>query len=144
MAYSSFENLEVWRRAVELAVSVCREADSIPTLALRNQIQRCFVSVPSNIAEGSERDSTGDYIRFLRIAKGSAAELRTQLLIARRLGCLSETFAVKAEDESRQIAAMLQGLIRALAGSEFRESPDQQCSYGSGAVPSLEPSALPT
>jgi len=96
MAYSSFENLEVWRRAVELAVSVCREADSIPTLALRNQIQRCVVSVPSNIAEGSERDSTGDYIRFLRIAKGSAAELRTQLLIARRLGCLSETFAVKA------------------------------------------------
>jgi four helix bundle protein len=143
MAYSSFENLDVWRRAVELAVGVCREADSIPSPALRSQIQRCVVSIPSNIAEGSERDSTGDYIRFLRIAKGSAAELRTQLLIARRLGCLGEAFAVKAEDETRQIGAMLQGLIRFLGNSELRETSYDPGAYGSCAVHSLEPSVRP-
>jgi four helix bundle protein len=144
MAYSSFENLEVWRRAVELAVGVCREADSIASTALRNQIQRCVVSVPSNIAEGAERDSTGDYIRFLRIAKGSAAELRTQLLIARRLGSLNETFALQAEDETRQIGAMIQGLIRSLGSSELREASDDLSAYSSHTVRSLDCSALPT
>ena len=140
MAYSSFENLEVWRRAVELAVNVCREADSIPSLALRNQIHRCVISVPSNIAEGSERDSVGDYVRFLRIAKGSAAELRTQLLIARRLEYLSEIFARTAEDEARQIGAMLQGLIRSLNASELRDTPENAVTYGSM---SPEPRQLP-
>jgi len=144
MAYSSFENLEVWRRAVELAVGVCREADSIASTALRNQIQRCVVSVPSNIAEGAERDSTGDYIRFLRIAKGSAAELRTQLLIARRLGSLNEAFALQAEDETRQIGAMIQGLIRSLGSSELREASDDLSTYSSHTVRSLDCSALPT
>jgi four helix bundle protein len=133
MAYSSFENLEVWRRAVELAVCVCRQADSIASMALRNQIHRCVISVPSNIAEGSERDSVGDYVRFLRIAKGSAAELRTQLLIARRLGYLESNFAGTAEDEARQIGAMLQGLIRSLNASELRDTPDNTTPYGSAS-----------
>ncbi len=129
MAYSSFENLEVWRRATDLAVAVIREVEAIPSLALRNQIQRSVVSVPSNIAEGAERDSSGDYIRFLRIAKGSAAELRTQLLISRRLGYLREDFAEKAEDEARQIGAMLQGLIRSIAPGEFRECAEDSRAY---------------
>ena len=129
MAYSSFENLEVWRRATDLAVAVFREVEAIPSLALRNQIQRSVVSVPSNIAEGAERDSSGDYVRFLRIAKGSAAELRTQLLISRRLGYLSEGFAKGAEDEARQIGAMLQGLIRSMASGEFRESAEDSPGY---------------
>jgi four helix bundle protein len=121
MAYSSFENLEVWCRACDLAVEICREVADMRLFALRNQLQRAVISIPSNIAEGSERDSTGDYVRFLRIAKGSAAELRTQLIIATRLGLISDDFSGRTTNEARQIGAMLQGLIRSLGSSSLKD-----------------------
>ena len=79
-------------------------------------MQRAAISVPSNIAEGHERDSRPDFIRFLRIAKGSAAELRTQCYIANRL----ELYARKPQAEEftkecKEISAMLQGLIFSLS-----------------------------
>ncbi len=82
--------------------------------ALRNQIQRSAISIPSNIAEGSARDSAADFIRFLRIAKGSTAELRTQLLIAKRLDQWEQDAFILADREAREINAMIQGLIRFL------------------------------
>jgi four helix bundle protein len=82
--------------------------------ALRDQMQRSAISVPSNIAEGHERDSPGDFIRFLRIAKGSNGELRTQAYIAERLGLLPEESARGIISESKEISAMLQGLVRSI------------------------------
>jgi four helix bundle protein len=117
MAYQSFEDLEVWKRACRLAVEVTRALETCRNFGLRDQMQRAAVSVPSNIAEGYERDSAGDFIRFLRIAKGSAAELRTQLYIAAKLELLpSEKFTVFTS-ETRELSAMLQGLIRARRAS---------------------------
>jgi four helix bundle protein len=78
MAYQSFEELEVWKRACRLAVDTSLLLKDSKVFYIRDQMQRAALSVPSNIAEGSERDSKQDFIRFLRIAKGSAAELRTQ------------------------------------------------------------------
>ncbi len=125
MGYSSCENLEVWKRSCELAVQVCRASNGIRQFALRNQIQRSAISIPSNIAEGSERDSPADFIRFLRIAKGSSAELRTQLLIAQRLEFLEHDPFEQADREARQISSMLQGLINYLstAPASIREEP---------------------
>ena len=77
-------------------------------------MQRAAISVPSNVAEGSERDSKPDFIRFLRIAKGSAAELRTQTYIAQKLELISKTEAKRVIAETKEISAMLQGLIRSL------------------------------
>ena len=114
MAYKSFEELEVWKRGCRLAVEVCRTVGESKHYALRDQMQRASISIPSNIAEGCERDSKLDFIRFLRIAKGSAAELRTQTYIAQKLEMISKTDAEKFIAELKEISAMLQGLIRSI------------------------------
>jgi four helix bundle protein len=114
MAYQSFEDLEVWKRGCRLAVEVCRTVGESKQYALRDQMQRAAISISSNIAEGCERDSKLDFIRFLRIAKGSAAELRTQTYIALKLEMISKTDADKHIAELKEISAMLQGLIRSI------------------------------
>ena len=114
MAYQSFEELEVWKRGCRLAVDICRAFGNSKQFVLRDQMQRAAISVPSNVAEGSERDSKPDFIRFLRIAKGSAAELRTQTYIAQKLELISKTEAKRVIAETKEISAMLQGLIRSL------------------------------
>jgi four helix bundle protein len=115
MAYQSFEKLEVWKRACRLAVSVCQLVSKSKQYVLKDQMQRAAISIPSNIAEGSERDSKQDFIRFLRIAKGSAAELRTQTYIALKLELLIKDEADNLVNETKEISAMLQGLIRSIA-----------------------------
>lgn len=112
MAYQSFEKLEVWKRACRLAISVCRALHDSRHYALKDQMQRAAISIPSNIAEGSERDSRQDFIRFLRIAKGSAAERRTQSYIAKKLDLISKSNADQFVQETKELSAMLQGLIR--------------------------------
>jgi four helix bundle protein len=114
MALTTFENLAVWQRSCDQAVEVCLAVETWKNFALRDQMQRSAISVPSNIAEGHERDSAGDFIRFLRIAKGSNGELRTQAYIAERLGLLSEESARGIISESKEISAMLQGLVRSI------------------------------
>ena len=115
MAYQSFEQLEVWKRSCRLAVQLCQTVADSKLYALRDQMQRAAISMPSNIAEGSERDSRQDFVRFLRIAKGSAAELRTQCYIASKLDLLSKADAENFTQETKEISAMLQGLIRSLS-----------------------------
>jgi len=112
--YHSFEDLEVWKRGCRLAVEVIQTITPSREFYMRDQMQRAALSIPSNIAEGSERDSRLDYIRFLRIAKGSAAELRTQCYIADKLGILKHKEAVHFTVECKEIASMLQGLVRAI------------------------------
>ncbi len=112
--YHSFEDLEVWKRGCRLAVAVSRTLAKSREYYIRDQMQRAALSIPSNIAEGSERDSKLDYIRFLRIAKGSAAELRTQCYIADKLEILKHADATRFTSECKEIASMLQGLIRAI------------------------------
>ncbi len=73
---------------------------------------RSAVSVPSNIAEGAERDSMKEFVRFLNIAKGSAAELRTQIYIASRIGVLSKTQQEELTSELKEISKMLHGLVK--------------------------------
>ena len=82
MAYNSFENLEVWKRSCNLAVQPYEIMKDCRDYGLKDQMTRAAVSIASNIAEGAERDSKQEYVRFLHIAKGSAAELRTQVYIA--------------------------------------------------------------
>ncbi|HEX7655152.1 MAG TPA: four helix bundle protein [Verrucomicrobiae bacterium] len=112
MAYQSFENLEVWKRACRLAVSTVNELRDSKERIIRDQMVRAAVSIPSNIAEGYERDSNPDVIRFLRIAKGSAAELRTQCYLAQVLKLMDAKTSQTLINETKEISAMLQGLIR--------------------------------
>jgi four helix bundle protein len=116
VVYHSFEDLEVWKRACQLAVLVYEALKDTREFGLRDQMQRAAVSIPSNIAEGAERGGK-DFERFLRIARGSAAELRTQLYIARRIGILTDEPFSHLISELRRISKMLTGLAHSLAVS---------------------------
>ncbi len=114
MAYQSFEDLEVWQRACRLAVQIFKGFRSCREFTLKDQVQRAALSVPSNIAEGSERGSLKDFAHFLNISKGSCGELRTQLYIARKLELLTKTSFDQLIAESKELSAMLEGLRRSL------------------------------
>lgn len=81
---------------------------------LKDQMQRAAVSIPSNLAEGSERNSIPEFKRFINIAKGSTAELRTQVYIAREVKILSEKNTSKFIQELKSISKMLQALYNSL------------------------------
>ncbi|MBX9789637.1 MAG: four helix bundle protein [Pirellulales bacterium] len=113
MVYQSFENLDVWKRACQLAVRVYELTRESRESVLRNQMRRAAVSIPSNIAEGAERGGK-DFARFLRTASGSAAELRTQCYIAAKVGALTGEQMSELVGELREISKMLTGLARSL------------------------------
>lgn len=120
MGYNSFEGLEVWKRACRLAVRVYRSLEECKDFGMKNQMTRASVSVASNIAEGAERGSAPDYSRFLHMAKGSAAELRTQLHIAREVGVVEEQDVEEMVAEFEEISAMLQGLANSLNAKSLK------------------------
>ena len=113
---SGYRKLIVWRKSKALAVSVyriCEQGGLSKDFGLRDQMCRAAVSVPSNIAEGEERSSDRDAARFLCIALGSLAELRTQLEIACEVGKLAPVDHRSLDDSASEIARMLNGLLRA-------------------------------
>jgi len=112
----NFEELEVWKRSSRLAVSILELIDGLKLYALRDQMARSCISIPSNIAESADRDSDREFRRFLAIAKGSAGELRTQLYIGLRAGVFPEESAKPLIAEAKEISSMLEGLRKRLIG----------------------------
>src|SRR5258708_39195696 len=112
MAYQSFEDLDVWQRGCRLSVTIFETFAACKNFTLKDQIQRAGLSIPCNIAEGSERGSTKDFAHFLNYSKGSCGELRTQVYIARKLKMLSKSSFETFVAETKEISAMLEGLRR--------------------------------
>ena len=81
---------------------------------MQDQVQRAALSIPSNVAEGYERDSNKEFIRFLNISKGSCGELRTQLYISHKLRFIRKADSDRLVMESKEVSAMLHGLARAV------------------------------
>ena len=116
MSHPNYANLKVWQKAKDLAVyiySVSKEGDLARDFGLRDQMRRAAVSIASNIAEGDERSTDKDSIRFFYMAKGSSAELRTQSIIAHESSLLRDADAVHVAKEASEISGMLQRLIEA-------------------------------
>jgi len=80
----------------------------------RDQLRRSAVSIPSNIAEGKERETVSEFIRFLYIAKGSAGELKTQLHISKEIGYLGEARFLKLNQRVEKISGMIGNLIKSI------------------------------
>jgi four helix bundle protein len=123
-----YRNLTVWQKAKALAVEIYRltRADSIRhDFSLVDQMRRSAVSVPSNIAEGDERKSDKDSIRFFHIAKGSLAELATQLEIARDVGYFAPAQVEPLIIQCSELGRMLGALIRARSESLPRAQSPQ-------------------
>ncbi|WP_413044248.1 four helix bundle protein [Pseudomonas sp. YJ42] len=110
----NFENLDVWKRSARLSVNLYRQLTDSRERGFKDQVTRSGLSIPSNIAEGMSREGMREKVRFLLIAKGSCAELRTQLYIGREAGFVSEEFAKPSIQETREIAAMLSSLIQTI------------------------------
>jgi four helix bundle protein len=114
---SNFENLKVWHKAIELAVSVYRITADNPFFqkdySLRDQVRRASVSISSNISEGDQLGSDRQAIRQFYIAKGSAAELFTQITISIKIGYLIDSESDFLIGECKSISAMLTNLIKA-------------------------------
>ena len=111
----SYEDLRVWQEGIALCESVYALTRDFPDderFGLTSQLRRAAVSVPSNVAEGWGRGSRQDYLRFLRIARGSLFETRTQVIIAQRIGLTNTAGPLLADLDA--LRRMLHGLIRSL------------------------------
>ena len=112
-----FKDLKAWQKSMDLAVEIYIVAKQLPReelFGLSGQMRRTIVSVPSNIAEGNQRSSTKDYIRFLHIAKGSLAELETQIMLCERLGYIEEQKPHELINKCVEIQRMVSGLVNSL------------------------------
>ena len=121
MAFQSFEDLEVWQRGCRLAVDVFKTFARCRNHTMQDQVQRSALSIPSNVAEGYERNSNKEFIRFLNIAKGSSGELRTQLYISRKLEFLTKPDFDCLVAESKEISKMLHGLSKAVSNPLYKK-----------------------
>jgi four helix bundle protein len=109
----SYRDLKVWELGMDIAVAVYKVTSQFPDserYGLTNQLRRCANSIPSNIAEGHGRCSTKEMLRFLSIARGSLAELETQLLLSKRLEfgnphAIARVLLI-ADEESRMITGL--------------------------------------
>lgn len=122
----SFRELLVWQRARELTALLYRLTQQFPReeiYGLTGQLRRAGVSIASNIAEGSGRGTRNDYRGFLRIARGSALETQTQLIIARDLGFGDATQIIQAEKLAEQISKMLWAIIQKLCSVSCHPQP---------------------
>jgi four helix bundle protein len=118
---NSHKDLILWQKALDLAVAVHEATAAFPKsemFGLVSQIRRAAVSIPSNIAEGSARRSTREFIAFLHIARGSMAEVETQLLLAQRVGYVGNerltVLQLRLDEVGRIMNAVITGLRRRL------------------------------
>ena len=115
METPNYMKLNVWNYAKDLAVEIYKltmDGELSKDYNLKDQIRRSAVSIPSNIAEGSEKSSDKEFIRHLNIARGSTAELLTQLLIAKEIGYISEDQYREYYEKCTEVTKMLTGLIK--------------------------------
>jgi four helix bundle protein len=122
--FNALRNLEVWRRACRFSVNVYALTERCRQFAYRDQVTRSALSIASNIAEGYERDTPKDRIRFLVAAKGSCAECWTQLMIGSEADLIEADRVKPLIDEAEQLARMLRGLI-AHFQQQVKEDPER-------------------
>jgi four helix bundle protein len=113
---NTHRDLIVWKKSIDFLTKIYKLTERFPKTemyGLTSQIRRAAVSIPSNIAEGSARDSDKELVRFLTISRASAAEIETQLLISENLGYLKSTNN-KINEELIEILKMLTALINTI------------------------------
>ncbi len=121
---TSFRDLELWKLSMDFVVDVYNATKAFPDserYGITSQMQRAAISIPSNIAEGSGRRNAKEFIQFLYIAKGSLAELETQLEICTRLHYLNDL--QEYVNKAKRIRMMLIGLIKSLSTHETAPTP---------------------
>ena len=114
MSVKHYKELIVWQKSIDLVIMVYKIVKLLPKeelYSLSDQMRRAVISIPSNIAEGQQRNTTKDFLRFLSIAKGSLGELETQLIICEKLGYLTTEQTQPIVAQCTEISKMLNALI---------------------------------
>jgi four helix bundle protein len=122
----SFRDLIAWQKAMSLVTEIYRVTRSFPSeemFGLVSQMRRAAVSIPSNIAEGQARASSGEFRQFLGHARGSLAELETQILLAQNLNYCTAAQASALLESAMEVGKVLNGLLAALKNSNRSSSP---------------------
>ena len=113
----SYRDLKVWQQAMDLAEECYRLTRQFPKdelYGMTSQVRRSAASVAANIAEGHGRNSRGEYAKFLRVAQGSLKELETHLILAARVGLISNSLIAQVLKDSEGLGKMLRALIRSI------------------------------
>lgn len=124
MAVQSYRQLIAWQKAMDFAEEVYRATRSFPReelYGITSQLRRAVISVPSNIAEGQGRLSTGEFRQFLGNARGSLLEVESQILLAQRFHYLTPEAAEKLLGASAEVGRVLNGLMGALQQPRRKE-----------------------
>jgi len=119
-AIKSHKELDVWRISMQLAKNIYRLVDHFPKkeeFRMTSQLIRAAISIPANIAEGNSRGSRKDYAHFISIARGSAAELETLLLLAKEVGLAPENEFTQVTEQTMRVGQMLNALRRSLSST---------------------------
>jgi four helix bundle protein len=127
MSLSSYKDLIAWQKAMDLVAAIYDATEAFPSheqFGLVSQLRRAAVSVPSNIAEGKAHYSNRDFVRFLRHARGSVAEIETQVLIAQQRQYLHEEATTKLTQQLDELGRILSGLIKSLKDREPAQNSD--------------------
>jgi len=114
MAAQSFRDLLAWQRSSDFSIEIYKTFSSIKDFSFKDQIQRAALSVPNNIAEGYARRSDKSFRSFLLIAKGSAVEVESMLIIASKLGYISEVQQSELTDKVQEVQKLISGFVKKL------------------------------
>ncbi|MGB5556039.1 MAG: four helix bundle protein [Flavobacteriaceae bacterium] len=115
MAVKKFEDLLVWQKSQDFAVNVYKRFSTLKDYSFKDQITRAAVSISNNIAEGFDRKTNPDFIRFLYLAISSNSEVRSMLYMSERLGYLDNINIKELVESSNEISRMLYGHIQSMS-----------------------------
>ena len=114
---NTYKDLIVWQKSVALVTTIYSLTKSFPQdekFGIVSQINRASVSIPSNIAEGWGRESSKNYLQFLRISRGSLMETETLLEISKNLKFINDTEFTSVSNDIEEVSKILQGLIKSV------------------------------
>jgi four helix bundle protein len=114
MAIEKFEDIKAWQKAQDLAVEIYSYFGSLKDFGFRDQICRAVVSISNNIAEGFNRNSNADFMRFLHISLASCSEVKSMLYLAERLKYLDLEKRTQLIKNSTEVSRIITGLIKSL------------------------------
>ncbi len=124
-SYKQFEEMEIWKLSFSLSKSIyllSQTGEFGRDFSFRDQIRRSSLSIPSNISEGFERESTKQFLYFLNVAKGSCGELRTQLLLAQEINYISSIDYTTLSSQCIEISKQIKGLMKYLTEHEKQKN----------------------
>ncbi len=114
MSINKFEQLIAWQKAQDLAVAIYNNFAHIKDFSFKDQIQRAVISISNNVAEGFDRSSKKEFVRFLNISASSGSEVKSMLYLAPRLHLIKEELAVTLIKDCEEVCKIINGLKRSV------------------------------